>query len=403
MTRSRETQLWNDYLARYLPTLDPLGTHSPPQTILDRIKGMFSKRRRQSSKNRHEVFTKFSNRQRTRTTPWDEIEDDDEADEDEFGYEKGFEEEEKSMRKGSRRDGPGRGEASDTWDSEVETLASRGRYRPDRPAMSRGGSSKPAQYGAVSSSDEEEEDERGIWSAGRAMDSKSTRSFGALSGSTAISKRRGQGDEVGEVDEQVEKAKRGKEGIVSHHPEEEEDHRSSRSHLPGEYSSRRTTRQVDDNVEFEDREKRLGEDPPQKINGDADPTSSRGTLLFDRVFLRAKDDDRTSPPSTRNLPPARRASMSATPGDPKLPQSSVPATPSLLGALRRVREAQRQARHAPAKNELEAEEAVNDAGEQLAESSSPRPAREALDVERRSSRRASMDEFWKTVVDRSSS
>ncbi|GAA5902816.1 uncharacterized protein JCM6883_007252 [Sporobolomyces salmoneus] len=344
-------ELWNDYLSRYIPPSDPLGTHQPPPTIKERLTALFSNRK-SSSKNRH---TKFSRRPGARrTTPWDDI-DAEEEDEDEFDFEKGFGLEERlSSSKRERR-----GEDSDVWDSEVDTLASRS--TPRRPRNVRSGSSKPAQYGA-GSPNEEEEDEREeggggrIWSAAglEEIDSKSTRSFGALSGSTAVTKvdSRGGGNE--EILEKAHRHRRGggKEG-EGREEEAEENHLST-------------------NFDREEKEATAATPTPTT-------SKKRGSLFrLERIF----GNNSTSPSSTpgsNNLTPASSfspTSASAT------NNNSVPATPSLITAIQRVGEAQRQARG-------------------NSTSRPPAPHEETSPTSTRGrSGRASMDEFWKSVVDK---
>ncbi|GAA5922780.1 hypothetical protein JCM1841_000704 [Sporobolomyces salmonicolor] len=86
-------------------------------------------------------------------------------------------------------------EPSDAWDSDADRLAGLGGrlVRPSRTTTVRTLRSKPAQYCAISSSDEDEErgDEKSLWSASVA-DKKAVRKkgssggIGGLSGSTAV-------------------------------------------------------------------------------------------------------------------------------------------------------------------------------------------------------------------------
>ncbi|GAA5968168.1 hypothetical protein JCM3765_003690 [Sporobolomyces pararoseus] len=335
-------ELWDDYLARYLPTLDPLGTHLPPLSFTDRIRSLFSSKRKTS--NRHEIFTKLSQRTNRRTTPWDDIDDEEEGD-DEFDYEKGL------ARVKSERRIRKRGEGSDTWDSEVETLASR--KKPQRSANPRNGSSKPAQYGAVSSSDEEEQEEEGegggIWSVGKGMDSKSTRSFGALSGSTLATGLERRGGE-----NEFEKATRA---------------------ISNTSSPTTTTNQNHSSPAFSSRDRHL-----DRLEEADRATSKRGSLLG-RLFRHS---------TSSSLSPSSPYRPEFNPNnDSERKMNSVPATPSLITAIERVNAAQRQAReqrlHLPELERIDSQ------------------ATQVDSVEDRRSRRASMDEFWKSVVEKASS
>ena len=338
-------QLWNDYLGRYSPTLDPLGTNLPPLSITDRIRSLFSysSSSKIETSNRHEIFTKFSRRNNRRTTPWDDIDDDEEEEGDEFDYEKGM----------ARVQLERKREGSDTWDSEVESLASR--KKPQRPVNSRHGSSKPAQYGAVSSSDEDQEEggghDGGIWTAGKDMDSKSTRSFGALSGSTLVTGLGGGGGRS-----QVEKA-------------------TNRGNSNPSSSPTTTTNQNHSAPAVSLRDRHL-----DRLRA---TTSKRGSLLG-RIFHH-------SSPSPSSLSPASSSRPEFNPNDydENKTKNSVPATPSLITAIERVNAAQRQARDQHLQS-LELERIDSQ-------------ATRIDSVGDRRSRRASMDEFWKSVVEKASS
>lgn len=316
------SQLWNNYLARYIPSASPLGTHLPPATIVDRMRSLFSSSPEKRGLNRHETLTEFSRRR----TPWDDV---DEDEDDEFDYEKGL----VSPKVGLGKTASTRREGSDTWDSEVDTLASRKVKKPIRPPNIRSGSSKPAQYGQVSSDDDE--DEAGMWTGGKGMDAKSTRSFGALSGSTAFTRR--SSDYVGDK------------GIRE---EEEEEC---------------------DLVEKDTRTKEFSS-LPVLLNSDhpsSPPSSStkRGSV-FKQFF------NRTSPSSSAKNP-------KFDPSQLPVPSShSVPATPSLLNAIDRVNAAQREAR-------TQQRGVVDEERAQMSEQRQLRGSR------------ASMDEFWKSVIDKS--
>ncbi|GAA6016180.1 hypothetical protein JCM11491_003760 [Sporobolomyces phaffii] len=350
-------ELWNDYLARYIAPSDPLGTHLPPLNFFARVRSRFSSR--PSRPNRHETFTRLSHRHGRRTSPWDEIEEDvdNDDDDDKVEYEKGL--------AGIGLEGRKKRRGSDTWDSDIETLASRhtGLEVLDRPRASRRGSSKPAQYGAVDSSDEEEEDDP---EKGRPdLDSESINTFGAFSGTTIASRSRKGGASSALAEEREEEHEKAFDGRADD-PSAGDD-RSRR--LPVETSTRLSTSSRPD---------------PLAHDFTAHDTGRKRGSLFARFF---SPSTRTSPnrsPGPRLRPP---------PNLEEHDSGRVAATPSLIAAIERVNAAQRQARDSlQTRHELDPGTGQSDS----------RDSTEAADRNPGRAKRASMDEFWKAVVEQAS-
>lgn len=183
------------------------------------------------------------------------------------------------------------------------------------------------------------------------MDSKSTRSFGALSGSTAFTRR--SSDYIQEK------------GIR----EEEDD---------------------DGSVEKATRSDDLSPSLPVLLNSDSHHSQSTSTSTTKRGSVFKQFFNRSSPSSSSSPKNSSKFDLSdqlpAAASSSRREQNSVPATPSLLNALDRVNAAQRQAR----------------GGGQPQDHPVVDEQRTTMSEERRAgSSRASMDEFWKSVIDKS--
>ncbi|GAA5937677.1 uncharacterized protein JCM15063_002086 [Sporobolomyces koalae] len=168
-------ETWDNYLDHHLPIGSGLGRHLPPLTVIDKIRSLVPIRGKRQDCDRNE----FIQRQRT---PWDD-DDHEEETRDEFDLDK------------IKHDSV----FADPWDPNVDDTLTVLPKAKSRPRLAcRKTSSRPARYGVVgeadSSDDEEDEyDLKGDLGVHDPYDVRadadSTRSFGALSGSTFVSDR----------------------------------------------------------------------------------------------------------------------------------------------------------------------------------------------------------------------
>ncbi|BGP33823.1 hypothetical protein JCM10296v2_005628 [Rhodotorula toruloides] len=339
---------WNAYLSQFISThpSTPSGTHLPPLSLKERLFSHFAFLGRSSSPS---TFTDFPRR---RVVPWD---DRDEAASTVFDIEKGLAATE-SFTLG-RTFSRNKADASDAWDSDVETLAGFSLRRRDKLASpssptSPARASKPAQHGTISThfSDDEADDEApvsdekdGLWSAGRgSMDSSASSrpplqqrmSSSGLSGSTAVSFR----------SKDLRKD-------AFHEIEEEQD---------GEADLER------------DAILPLTSTPHKHPS---DTVKSKVSNLFRLGKKRV--------PATYKGVELRAA-----------PSSAVPATPSLIRAIDRIKSAQQQARGAPLARHRDSEQPEM----REARGGGSAPVRKPS-VTR--DRRASMDDWWSEVIKKS--
>lgn len=343
--------------------------------------------------NRRDAFS--SNRRcraltTTTTTPWDDDESDFNDDDSDSEFEKGG----GGFQLAAAR--PRR----DTDD--VETIASRRRRRRQRSR--RRHASKPATYReALRESDhgdqDDDDEEEGIMGRRDAIvdGASSLKSFGALSGSTFV------GDDDDDAHdsegEEIEKVRRQERTIDT-----------------GRGGTTRT-KSLPSSLDHQDLEEGGGQERELELTMPTKRGTSelRGSTSAAEQFASPRSMTRsrrqfTSPESPPRRPPHCRDVLSETPTTRDQGQDddaeggvdelrSVPATRSLLTAIRRVNQAQRQAR---------------DLVPRLGTSDAPRPAEVGDVIARgedvvvspgndRRARRASMDEFWKSVVERASS
>ncbi|GAA6030208.1 hypothetical protein JCM8097_008988 [Rhodosporidiobolus ruineniae] len=388
---------WETYLSRliYDHPSSTAGQHLPPLTRLERLRAFFS---RTGSNGQHDSLAALPGRR----APWDDEDDFDDA-ESGWDVEKGGEypmkprshrhrEHHHHHSSYSSRPSRSKHDASDAWDSDVETLFpppfspnSLGHKNAAGTATVRSvqsNASKPARYGVLSSSDVEEEDEHstggggkdGLWTASRpSMDGpRSPLSPGAvaektsirsgLSGSTAVSSPKGKEKDLGRPDAEVE---------------EDGDALAA---LPI-----------------------LGKDSGPKLS-----STSGGT--WKRLLGGSKPKPASYAPSVSS---SRSASSLPSSTNSAPPPNSVLATPSLIRALDRVRQAQHEARALPSSPLSSSGPGGRDevGAPSSPVSSTPRRGkaltrRESVREEERrggssesgSGRRASMDEWWADVI-----
>ncbi|KAJ8292730.1 hypothetical protein OF846_004004 [Rhodotorula toruloides] len=337
---------WNAYLSHFISThpSTPSGTHLPPPSLKERLFAHLPFLRRSFAP------SAFTDLPRRRVVPWD---DRDDAASTVFDIEKGFTATEAFD--SGRSFGRNKADASDAWDSDVETLAGFSSRRRDKPASPTSPTSptrvsKPAQYGTIStrfSDDEDDEvpvsDEKdGLWTASRgSMDSSASSrpslqqrmSSSGLSGSTAVS-----------------------------------------------YRSRELRKEVFEEIEEDEGEADLERDAvfplaPTTHKHASDTVKSKVSGLF-------RLGKKTAPAKYKGLE-LREA-----------PSGAVPATPSLIRAIDRIKVAQQQARGAPLARHNES--ASPEMREALSGGSAP--ARKPSVTRER---RASMDDWWSEVVKKS--
>ncbi|GAA5986273.1 hypothetical protein JCM11641_004874 [Rhodosporidiobolus odoratus] len=400
---------WNAYLSRLISSHTSTssyhpsqGTHLPLLTPLERLRSFFSPKASMSRNG----FTDLPPRRGGR--PWDDDEDEDGNATLASAGGRDWDEEKGSIRlahKGFRRETK-RGGESDAWDSDVDTFFSSPPSLSDKTTMaarnksptstrSRGSkTSAPARYGALSVSDDEDSDDETkaetggrLWSAGAAnMDSPSVEKTekgsirSELSGKTAVSFA----------------------SLPSPPEAEEEEPTDEVAILP-------SLPKIAQNATSKPRRPLFSKSSSSK------PASYSSNLPA------LPPSAATASPATQDVtvPPALVTSTSASnPGS-----VPVPATPSLLLALDRVRLAQRQARGSLP--DLPEEPPVSgdvgkgkDVGKATAGKGREKPLtrRESLRVSSGGSsegasstgkkgqelqRRPSMDDWWKEVVRKS--
>ncbi|GAA5886685.1 hypothetical protein JCM6882_005855 [Rhodosporidiobolus microsporus] len=396
---------WNTYLAHLISQhpSTPSGTHLPPLTFFQRAKAFFSRSPGGAP------LTELPSR---RVTPWDE---DDEED-DEFDLEKGG-----SMRSPrhrhhdhhhpssssfpslaphrSRHSAHSHGhDTSDAWDSDVETLFSpsfppphgskaQAQARVMSPTSVRSKAFKasaPAKYGALSfsHSDDDEADENpapdGLWTA--------------AGGKGSMDAPRRVRPPLARM-ETAESSGTGKESV-----------RSAGSGLSGSTavgSAKGVAKRIEEAEEDED-EDVVAALPVLAKRHDPDTASTKSSKVKDGLkrFLPSSSRSPSSFSSSSSSKPASYpsapTSTSSSASPPPPPAHSVPATPSLLLALDRVRLAQQQARQAQPRRvtPLTRRESLKVAGEGEKEG-------EGSGGGAPLERRKSMDEWWGEVVKKS--
>ncbi|KAK4330091.1 DUF4203 domain-containing protein [Rhodotorula toruloides] len=341
-------KIWNAYLSQFISThaSTPSGTHLPPLSLKDRLFSRIHFLRRSSSP------STFTDLPRRRVVPWD---DRDEAASTVFDIEKGLAGTESFD--SARSFGRNKADTSDAWDSDVETLAGFSSRRRDKLASptsptSPGRASKPAQYGTISTrfSDDEEDDEApvsdekdGLWTASRgSMDSSASSrpplqqrmSSSGLSGSTVVSFR----------SKDLRKD-------TFHEIEEEQDAEADLERDAVLPLAPTTHKHASDTVK-------------SKVSSLFQLGKKTAPATYKGVELR-------EPPS-----------------------GAVPATPSLIRAIDRIKAAQQQARGAPLARHEEREEPEM----REARSGGSAPVRKGSVTRER---RASMDDWWSEVIKKS--
>ncbi|GAA5900496.1 hypothetical protein JCM5296_001563 [Sporobolomyces johnsonii] len=348
-------ELWNAYLTQFLSThpAQPLGTHFPAATFSERLKSFvtlsfLSKRRRPGG-----AFTDLPRR-----TPWDDDDVDAGADETgSFDLEKGFAQKHK---KHSYGHSDGEREPSDAWDSDADTLAGLGGrlVRPSTRTTTRTLSSKPARYGAVSSSDEDEEgvDGKSLWSAAKASmaDKKVLRKKGSSGGMSGLSGRTAVSFTTG-----AEKDRREEDKVEQKGLEKADQEREAVASLPRLAKDSIATSNTKDSMvkHFSGHTTRINK-----------PASYSGLET-----------------SEREIPPP----------------NVVPATPSLIKAIKRVSAAQRQARHSSPLAKEESKDGDARVGKVAQVDEPSMSLKHESSVGSTRGRRSSMDEWWKEVVKKS--
>ncbi|ORY76923.1 hypothetical protein BCR35DRAFT_305683 [Leucosporidium creatinivorum] len=292
-------------------------------------------------------------------------------------------------------------ETSDVWDSDLEGVG----MRESRTA--------PARYRAKGESDSEDEDDdgeeemrdvkRGLWSPSLREDEEmrmglkkvggaGMRPESALSGSTMV----GGSGSVGRS-LMAEKERMGLEESDS--DDSDDDEEGAKSLAP--HSPHRPHRTADDDEEASHLVSSL---PTLTTTPRRTDKKSTFRSLFSRSSAKPASYRGTPPPSSplqshshsHHAPLASPSSSSSSPAElapapnPK-PQHAVPATPSLIHALQRVQEAQRRARGAIA------------APQPSPASPRPRVSSGGSDASGAGGRvrKASYDEWWKEVVEKS--
>ncbi|GAA6002870.1 hypothetical protein JCM10207_001875 [Rhodosporidiobolus poonsookiae] len=341
---------WNAYLSHLISTHpSSLGTHLPPLTFMQRLRGFFSR----------SPSGGFTDLPRRRATPWDDLDDEDERKDAESvpwdverggKHKHGHHHHRHQQHQHHRLDAlksQRHADTSDAWDSDVETLFSPATLRRAKsPTSVRSGSSKPARYGALSASDDEDDAvpapnmaEKGSVCSG-------------LSGRTAVASLEGEKFSC----------------TAEERKEEAED--DAVAALP-----------------ILDKHGAAGKD-------------KKGTTLK-RLF-----SPPTRPASYRTTSSSSLPTSPTSPAPTAPPPNAVPATPSLLLALDRVRRAQHEARSTSAssapspsaeKKEKRARAPVT-RRESLRLSGVAEPAGEGESPEGARERRASMDSWWGEVV-----
>ncbi|BGP50023.1 hypothetical protein JCM10450v2_005931 [Rhodotorula kratochvilovae] len=358
---------WNAYLAQFTSAHPSArGTHLPPSSFLARLRARLS--------GGPAGRGAFSDLPARRVAPWEDAPSEAED-----------EDEEKTLAaprpktRASARSQRKQARESDAWDSDADTLAGLGLGMGSlRSGKSGGGkSAKPARYGALSDASSDGEDaladegkRAGLWSAAsasmdayvppyspalsspRSLDGKrpemlARASSGALSGTTAVSSVR------------TARSAREKDG------------------------ARVAVVPVDERDEDADEERDEDADEERDAVLPLARPSSR-TIMTD-----AKKGTVASRVSALLGGGGRKKNPASYPGlgvelDPPTPRNAVPATPSLLRALDRVRTAQREARGSP-----------------LSPTSANEERGPAPSAEGDRSRRPSMDEWWAEVVRKS--
>ncbi|GJN92842.1 hypothetical protein Rhopal_005880-T1 [Rhodotorula paludigena] len=359
---------WNAYLAQFITThpSSPAGTHFPPLSLAARLRTIFRLNGRPGPGGASAAFTDLPTRRRY--TPWED-EDGDEEDDDELASldEKRRSSSSATLREHRRphrsRTGRSGHETSDAWDSDVETLLGLSSLRSGSDPAKVRMSAKPAQYdGAahLSENDDGDEEEHGMRLLER------VKSAGALSGSTA-----------------VESLSRG--SLTS---------ALGNDKLPIAPERRLSADHAVPNPRGSADDARISSPP---LSPAVQPSSSRGkrtvrSRVSDLVSHSLGRGGRRGPAAYKGVELAERVAP------PTAREGAVPATPSLLLAIDRLRSAQRQARGAPLSPATSAVQA--DGPERGADE-----REDALRPERRPSmareRRASMDEWWAEVVKKS--
>ncbi|GAA5825309.1 hypothetical protein JCM11251_006931 [Rhodosporidiobolus azoricus] len=377
---------WNTYLSRFAAShpSTPAGTHLSSPSLSERLRALFPFFRPRSSPS---PLTELPSRQ---VSPWDDEEDDFDEDDLEKGSLR-FHCHQKYHRGRNSRSRAGGHEISDAWDSDVETLFSPSFPPPTRaksPTSVRSkasSASKPARYGAVSSSysdgEEDAADEQvkpklggksGLWESARgrgSMDSpcravfpphmgrsetgySSVRSGGSgLSGSTAVSSGVGAGG-AREVAKRIE--------------EDEAERYDEVAALPT---------------------------LPKHQHQHKHPESSTKSSVKARLarLLPSSSSSRSTPALYSSSPSSAKPANGPLPAS--RPANAVPGTPSLLLALDRLRQAQQQAREPapPAASSSSSKDTEKREAE----------AREGDTKGGGLERRKSMDDWWGEVVRKS--